>query len=607
MAPLEGSTVFAAGVWQYVAVTFDGLTLTLYVDGAREAMMNTHDPGIGDQGHHFVLGAVAGTAGLAGDFGNLAAWTVARSAPEAWQAPWAPVPTSGSGLVASFDFGQAPPRDVAQSNPVTLSSGAVTQTVVPALILDGSGYADPSDESELNIGASPFTVEAWVCLDYPPLSGTQYIFANGNVASGSGVALSVGSGGFNVQLGTRTLMGLTKLTENTWYDLAATFDGQQLSLYIDGKLDHQYPFSAPTPLPAADVLIGAARVDTQPSFFLTGAIGFVTVWNKALTAAELQQWMYEDPSYQTGLAANFSFVVAPPEDTMHGHSVTLQQGASLGERRSTVTTWPPPGAELRPDPPTPSTLPPAPEPPPFVLGEAAPDLLEEIGGKLLAEIDANAPASASPELLTALRAEVEEAVAQARTTPLSQLGAGYAAYERDGEEHVFVWHGPSGSYEIDRFVDPDLTECQIWAISFFSTLLSGVAGMYGFTTPTGKLTSFALELWADPGFQAEIRTLLGVAMSASFVLGSLKLIYDFGYLEKFAWFLISMLTWYKVGQYLLKLAALCTPPLTSVVTAEFIAKAATLVLQLTAQYLGIPTGPGYQQACNTPPRELKAA
>ncbi|MFC1715845.1 LamG domain-containing protein [Candidatus Poribacteria bacterium] len=73
----------------------------------------------------------------------------------------------------------------------------------------------------------------------------------------------------------------------TWYHVAGTYDGQDLTIYIDGVLDNSAPFSGNIGLSALDLWIGA---DDLTAFF-PGAIDEVRMYNRALNEAEVKEWM----------------------------------------------------------------------------------------------------------------------------------------------------------------------------------------------------------------------------------------------------------------------------------------------------------------------------
>ncbi|MBD2144469.1 LamG domain-containing protein [Sphaerospermopsis sp. FACHB-1194] len=83
---------------------------------------------------------------------------------------------------------------------------------------------------------------------------------------------------------------------NVWTHIASTFDGKQLKLYVDGKeVGSKNVVYAPNT--RCPLRIGAGATEANPRYFYSGQITEVSVWNKALTAAEIQAKMNQ---YLTG-------------------------------------------------------------------------------------------------------------------------------------------------------------------------------------------------------------------------------------------------------------------------------------------------------------------
>nr|AKL71652.1 NocS [Nostoc sp. CCAP 1453/38] len=80
------------------------------------------------------------------------------------------------------------------------------------------------------------------------------------------------------------------LVLNVWTHIASTFDGKQLKLYIDGtevcSKNVVYALNNRCP-----VRIGTGSTEANPQYFYPGQIVEVSVWNKALTGAEIQAQM----------------------------------------------------------------------------------------------------------------------------------------------------------------------------------------------------------------------------------------------------------------------------------------------------------------------------
>ncbi|QNN20813.1 hypothetical protein HED60_00525 [Planctomycetales bacterium ZRK34] len=81
------------------------------------------------------------------------------------------------------------------------------------------------------------------------------------------------------------------LVGGRWYKLVATYDGQALRAYVDGKLITTTPVAGPADPSNAAMIIG--RHAWQQGFF-TGWIRRTSVYNRVLTEAEVKQLFAKD-------------------------------------------------------------------------------------------------------------------------------------------------------------------------------------------------------------------------------------------------------------------------------------------------------------------------
>lgn len=83
-----------------------------------------------------------------------------------------------------------------------------------------------------------------------------------------------------------TLVGTTTLVANTWYHVAATFDGRQWTLYLNGNFENSTTIATSTLVSGTgDLNIGAYA---SGSYHFNGAIDDVRIYNRALSAAEIK-------------------------------------------------------------------------------------------------------------------------------------------------------------------------------------------------------------------------------------------------------------------------------------------------------------------------------
>ena len=80
-------------------------------------------------------------------------------------------------------------------------------------------------------------------------------------------------------------MSNTTAVAGTWYHVAAVKSGNNLLMYVNGSLESTSPFSSFTDTNSADLLFGSY---TGQSTFLNGEIDEVELFNRALSASEIQ-------------------------------------------------------------------------------------------------------------------------------------------------------------------------------------------------------------------------------------------------------------------------------------------------------------------------------
>ena len=157
------------------------------------------------------------------------------------------------------------------------------------------------DSASVSFGASdPFTITAWV---YPlkvsgtaPDGRTYYAVIGTNWGAELGIVLAFENDKVlfvaNGRWGAATFVYSTaSVTEGRWYHLAGVRDtaGRKLQIYIDGQLDAELNNIPLDPLDTTYQWgIGAFTAGTPWVGHLLGTIDEVRIYNKALSAAEIQ-------------------------------------------------------------------------------------------------------------------------------------------------------------------------------------------------------------------------------------------------------------------------------------------------------------------------------
>jgi hypothetical protein len=86
----------------------------------------------------------------------------------------------------------------------------------------------------------------------------------------------------------RALTGTTPVSLNKWYFVAATYDGSNLKLYLNGTLDGTLAYSGNFTITSQPFCLGVNPGTTYGSYF-AGKIAHASVYDRALTFNEISQ------------------------------------------------------------------------------------------------------------------------------------------------------------------------------------------------------------------------------------------------------------------------------------------------------------------------------
>ncbi len=161
-----------------------------------------------------------------------------------------------------------------------------------ALVLSGAkpNVALP-DEAAFDFETA-MTVEAWVWLDSGITAPKwEAIVTKGDTAWGLTRYSDTNKISFRTHNGLQIhdLVGPIELATNTWYHVAATFDGSAKALYLDGEEIANVPWAGPIALNEFNVILGANEEKSGRS--LTGRLDTVRIWNVGRTEAQVQAAM----------------------------------------------------------------------------------------------------------------------------------------------------------------------------------------------------------------------------------------------------------------------------------------------------------------------------
>jgi hypothetical protein len=166
-----------------------------------------------------------------------------------------------------------------------------------SILFDGTNdYVNLGSNSSYNL-SNNFTLSCWV-------NPSQLGHGNGDelcsLATGSPAPyISYGlewmdTGRFRFSIGNTSNQFLNYLSNSTyslnnWYNVVGTYDGSTIRLYVNNVLQNSTSVSTTVTYSANQMTVGTWFYDISPSNALTGRISHVKIYNRALTASEIQQ------------------------------------------------------------------------------------------------------------------------------------------------------------------------------------------------------------------------------------------------------------------------------------------------------------------------------
>ncbi|MHB1484855.1 MAG: LamG domain-containing protein [Saccharofermentanales bacterium] len=190
------------------------------------------------------------------------------------------------------------------------SSGTTSWTTgrkINALNLDGSsGYVNIPDSISLD-SMRKLTVSAWINMSALPMAGKNYLIAAKEDNNGGAYRICVGSNGTgHIALATTnnswyssgtTASWTTQMQTNTWYHIAATYDGSYVKIYINGSLQGtgEQAISGSIVRYALPLRLG---YPTSASFsYFNGKIDEVRIYDNSLDSTGVQSLYNSYPPY----------------------------------------------------------------------------------------------------------------------------------------------------------------------------------------------------------------------------------------------------------------------------------------------------------------------
>ena len=343
--PITGTASIAAdSSWHHAAVTYDGATWNLYLDGALDGTLavnrvpNPLTNVITAVGSSLQTGGLTPTSTAGGFFAGavdeVRIWNVARTQAQIQASKNTAITSSQAGLMGVWNLDAGTGTSLAdtsgngvtgatQSNP-GWTSGFSFSPDNYALLLNGtSQFATLGSASQLR--STAFTLELWLkrtgagvgigtgmggIASAIPLitkgraeaenvnADVNYFFgidaSNGRLVADFEEA-QVAQGGTSPGLNHPITGTASIAADSSWHHAAVTYDGATWNLYLDGALDGTLAVNrVPNPLTNVITAVGSSLqtggltpTSTAGGFF-AGAVDEVRIWNVARTQAQIQ-------------------------------------------------------------------------------------------------------------------------------------------------------------------------------------------------------------------------------------------------------------------------------------------------------------------------------
>jgi len=333
--PISGTTPVQSGVWQHAAVTYDGATWNLYLDGELDATLTVDATPRYDSIQHFALGSALNSSGSAqGSFAGMLregrVWDYARTQTQIQDNMDVEI-VSETGLIGRWALTAGDGTAIADT-----SGGGHDGTLVGGLWAplpgtgDGFALEFSGSSSYVTMGAAPglgaetFTLEGWfkrTGAGSTASSGAGGVSAVPLICKGRGEADGDNRDCnyfFGIKSGSNVLAadfedlasglnhpvsGNTVILNDAWYHAAATYDGTTWRLYLNGQLDVQLTVDA---TPRYDSIQHSSLATAQTSSgaaagYFAGILEEVRIWDYARSESEIRGSLGREVGVEPGL------------------------------------------------------------------------------------------------------------------------------------------------------------------------------------------------------------------------------------------------------------------------------------------------------------------
>lgn len=335
---------FIPDIWYVFGVTFDGTKLHVYVDGFEAAVVESTATPIASSGTYYEMGTE-----LEAYIREILLYPVALSAEEIHQ-NFMNAPARTDACAAWFDFsGDRITERSGKSVPISVKGFAKIVNTCRVLSA-GGGIAVYTPFDVLHPGKEGYT---WTAKIYPQRTANECmcIGANSDAERTSGWMLWLQKESddvFRVCLRTGGTGGAVLTSDKTigtlgWTDVAWTYDGATVNLYLDGEVAGSTGGIAIKALQGdgRTVFCGVTRkgkIDNKYAY--SGYMAYVAEFGKCLNAENLRGYKTNQPYVlDEGITGVFDFTDANLTEkcTLQAFSVSGQAGIAWAENTNLLT------------------------------------------------------------------------------------------------------------------------------------------------------------------------------------------------------------------------------------------------------------------------------
>jgi len=237
------------------------------------------------------------------------------------------------GLVAYYPFNGNANDESGNGNNGTVYGATLTTdrfgNANSAYSFDGNNdYIDCGNGSTINISGS-FSISSWCYYS----SGYSILGKEGGNGSNNGYYLWINPVDKKVHFGFNKdqseIISLSQIEINKWVHIVGTWDSssKRISIYINSILDNVNILSG-NPLPHSNPLyLGYTSAPWATEFSFIGKIDDIRIYNRAISASEIQEIYYGQTCYEQGFVAGVATCKANPAscgiNVNGGDAVTL--------------------------------------------------------------------------------------------------------------------------------------------------------------------------------------------------------------------------------------------------------------------------------------------